>query len=142
MPLMTGQNPDFSPRSMPLSRLVNWLRAAVGGAWPVLVLGLLFLALVSTITPAAAQSLSLTISDVAVPEGNSGISYAVFNVGLSQLSVQTVSVSYATSPGTALAGNDYLSTNGVVSFPPGTTNQIIQAPFSGNQTPGPTKPFT
>ena len=126
---------------MPLSRLVNWLRAAVGGAWPVLVLGLLFLALVSTITPAAAQSLSLTISDVAVPEGNSGISYAVFNVGLSQLSVQTVSVSYATSPGTALAGNDYLSTNGVVSFPPGTTNQIIQVAILGDTNLEPNETF-
>ena len=43
----------------------------------------------------------LSIGDVAVTEGNSGTTNAVFTVTLSPASTQTVTVNYATANGTA-----------------------------------------
>jgi hypothetical protein len=48
-----------------------------------------------------------------------------FNVRLSAPSTLTSTVFYATSDGTATAGVDYVATNGVVTFAPGITNQVI-----------------
>jgi uncharacterized repeat protein (TIGR01451 family) len=68
---------------------------------------------------------SLSIDNVSLYEGNSGLTSAVFNVRLSYPSPQTVTVNYATSNMTATAGSDYTTTNGIVTFPPGTTNRTI-----------------
>ena len=42
-----------------------------------------------------------------------------FTVSLAQASGQTVSVQYATSNGTAIAGTDYLPASGTLTFAPG-----------------------
>ena len=55
---------------------------------------------------------SLSVSDVAVTEGNSGTANAVFTVTLSAPSYQTITVSYQTVDGTASAGADYVYTAG------------------------------
>jgi hypothetical protein len=75
---------------------------------------------------------SLTISDATVVEGNSGFIDAVFNVQLSSSKSQVVEVGYSTADGTAVAGADYLGTNGILSFPPGTTSQAITVKVLGD----------
>jgi hypothetical protein len=75
---------------------------------------------------------SLSIDDVTVSEGNSGTSSAVFTVSLSAVSGQTVSLAFATANGTAQAGSDYTAANGVLSFPPGTTNRSVTVLISGD----------
>ncbi|MCI0746263.1 MAG: putative Ig domain-containing protein [Verrucomicrobia subdivision 3 bacterium] len=68
---------------------------------------------------------SLFVSDVALVEGNSGTTDAVFNVSLGSPSGKTVTVTYTTADGTAVAGSDYFAQSGTVTFQPGTTNQAI-----------------
>lgn len=79
----------------------------------------------------------LAISDVMVTEGNSGATSAAFAVTLSVVSGRSVTVNYATADGTALAGggvggNDYTSTSGSLTFPAGTTTQIVTVPVNGD----------
>jgi hypothetical protein len=69
-----------------------------------------------------------------VVEGNEGFTNAVFQVRLSDPSSEPVTVNYATADGSARAGSDYLATNGVLSFPPGTTNAAIVVPVFGDRT--------
>ena len=74
----------------------------------------------------------LTIGDVSVVEGASGTTQAVFTVTLTGTTNQPVTVNYATSAGTATAGGDYDATNGVLSFPVGTTSQPISVVVHGD----------
>lgn len=50
---------------------------------------------------------TLSIGDVSVTEGNSGVTNAVFTVTLSSASVQDIFVNYLTSEGTAFSNNDF-----------------------------------
>ncbi len=61
----------------------------------------------------------LSIDDVSLEEGNSGNPRMEFTVTVSQPLFAPVTVDYATAPGTAKAGNDYLSTSGTLTFEPG-----------------------
>jgi hypothetical protein len=70
-------------------------------------------------------SVSLSVGDASVLEGNSGLIGAIFTVTLSAASTQTVTVNYATAPGTATAGGDYQSSAGVLTFAPGQTSQTV-----------------
>ncbi|MGB8166059.1 MAG: Calx-beta domain-containing protein [Chthoniobacteraceae bacterium] len=65
---------------------------------------------------------SLVINDVTV---NEGAGTATFTVTLSATSGQPVSVSYATSNGTATSGADYTGASGTLNFAPGVTSQTI-----------------
>jgi hypothetical protein len=56
---------------------------------------------------------------------NEAAGTATFTVTLSAASSQSVSVSYNTSNGTAIAGSDYTSTSGSLTFAPGTTTQTV-----------------
>ena len=80
------------------------------------------------------------ISDTNVVEGDSGASTAIFQVGLSAPSGDTISVNFATADGTGpraatVADGDYSATSGTVTFPPGSTSQTASV-----QVPGDTKP--
>ncbi|PYJ03502.1 MAG: hypothetical protein DME25_12075, partial [Verrucomicrobia bacterium] len=75
---------------------------------------------------------SLSISNATVTEGNTSTANAVFRVSLSSPSPQTVTVDFATADGTAIAGSDYIATNGLLSFAPGTTNQNVLVPVQGD----------
>ena len=78
---------------------------------------------------ALAQGLpTLTIHDVKVTEGNTGTGEAAFFVSLSAPSDLEVTVSYATSDGTATAPGDYAATSGLVTFPAGSVQQSIACP--------------
>ena len=68
---------------------------------------------------------SLTIAGVSVNEGTGGSMEAVFTVSLNTASGRAVTVNFATSDVSATAPSDYTATNGVLTFPAGTTAQTI-----------------
>src|SRR5579871_1635101 len=55
-----------------------------------------------------------------------------FYIDLSAAATQAVSVSYATSDGTAKAGADYTTANGSISIPAGQTEVFVDVPVSGD----------
>jgi hypothetical protein len=65
-------------------------------------------------------------------EGNSGTKVFTIPVTLSNKSVETVSVNYATSNGTAVAGSDYVAASGTLSFPPGTSSGSVNVTVNGD----------
>ena len=71
---------------------------------------------------------------VAPTEGDSGSSNARVTVELDASSGKTVSVDYATSDISAVAGVDYTSTSGTLTFLAGETLETIDIPISGDQT--------
>ncbi|MEO8428037.1 MAG: Calx-beta domain-containing protein, partial [Verrucomicrobiota bacterium] len=73
-----------------------------------------------------------SISDATVTEGNSGIASAIFTVSLSSASLQTITVDYATTNDTAIAGSDYTAVSGTLSFSPGQTSGTITVPVLGD----------
>ncbi|MBX3414228.1 MAG: hypothetical protein KF708_16190 [Pirellulales bacterium] len=84
---------------------------------------------------------SISIEDTSVIEGNVGTTNAQFFVNLSSPSGKTISVSYSTSDGTALAGSDYTATSGVVVFAPGETSKAILIPVLGDTVDEPDETF-
>ena len=66
-----------------------------------------------------ASAPSLSVADVSVTEGNNGTSNVTITVTLSAASTATVAVAYATQPGTAIAGGDYQTRTGALTFAPG-----------------------
>ncbi len=66
----------------------------------------------------------MTIADLAVAEGDGGHSHFMFTVQLDKASTEPVSVHYATTDGTAIAGLDYTPTSGTLTFTPGVTTQL------------------
>ncbi|RLE36850.1 hypothetical protein DRJ23_06755, partial [Candidatus Acetothermia bacterium] len=64
---------------------------------------------------------SIAIDDVTVTEGDS----ATFTLTLSNPSATPITVDYATSDGTAVAGADYTAGSGTVTFPAGSTSQTV-----------------
>ncbi|MEY2409022.1 MAG: large repetitive protein, partial [Verrucomicrobiota bacterium] len=73
-----------------------------------------------------------TVGSVAVVEGNSGYTNAIFPVTLNRPSEQTVSFSFGTVDGTATGGVDYLARAGAVVFPPGTVSNFFIVPVVGD----------
>jgi hypothetical protein len=69
---------------------------------------------------------SITVQDIFVTEGNSGVSAATFMVSLSVPNSRDVSVNFATQPlsASATTGVDYVARSGAVVFPAGTTGPI------------------
>ena len=88
-----------------------------------------------------AGSVSLSINDVAVTEGNTGTTNATFAVTLSASSSQTVTVTYTTANGTATAGSDYAAKSGTLTFAPGVTTQPIAVLVMGDATVEPNETF-
>jgi hypothetical protein len=87
---------------------------------------------------------TLSINDVLVAEGDSATKTVSFNVTLSASSTQTVTVAYATSsasPATAIAGTDYQSTSGTLTFNPGETGKPITVTINGDTLVEPDETF-
>jgi hypothetical protein len=76
--------------------------------------------------------LVLANPDITVFEGYNGTSEARFTVSLSKPMSVPVSVDFATANGTALAGSDYVSTNGTITFLSGETNHLIVVAVIGD----------
>ncbi|HEX3148910.1 MAG TPA: Calx-beta domain-containing protein [Gemmataceae bacterium] len=70
--------------------------------------------------------------DKQITEGNSGTATMVFKVCLSTLSTQPVTVHFTTADVTALAGSDYVSVSGTLTFAPGVMTQTITVPIVGD----------
>src|SRR5689334_19872497 len=90
------------------------------------------LLLATRIDIAAQQTPSISVRDVVVVEGNSGTTQATFVVALSGPSSQSVSFSYATANGTAIADSDYIATSGTASFAPGEVEKPVVVLVNGD----------
>ena len=84
----------------------------------------------------------LSIDDVQVLEGNSGTQTAQFPVHLSKVSDREIAISYQTVAGTATAGSDFSPIQGVLTFPPGSTEQSIGVPILGDTSYEPNEQFS
>ena len=86
---------------------------------------------------------TLSIADASVREGNSGTTTNMtFSVTLSAASSQQVTVRFATSDGSASAGQDYTSTSGTLTFDPRETTKTITVRVRGDSTYEPNETFT
>jgi probable HAF family extracellular repeat protein len=77
---------------------------------------------------------SLSVEDVAFPEGDTGVFVVPFVVTLSAASGQTVTVNYAAADGTAAVGSDYAASSGTLTFAPGETTKTIGVQVGGDMT--------
>jgi YVTN family beta-propeller protein len=75
---------------------------------------------------------NISINNATFIEGDSGTTVAIFVVSLSAPSGNTVTVPYSTSDGTAIAGTDYSSTSGTLTFDPGVTTMTVNVPVVGD----------
>jgi hypothetical protein len=85
---------------------------------------------------------SLSVADLAVTEGDSGATNALFKVTLSAVSGRAVSVDYATADGSASAGSDYQAVSGTLTIPAGKLSGVIAVPVLGDQATEPSESFT
>jgi len=77
----------------------------------------------------------ISITDVALTEGNAGTKNAVFTVSLTGPTTEQVTVAFATANGTATVGNnDYVFKSGVLTFTPGSTTRTIAVVVKGDTT--------
>jgi len=81
----------------------------------------------------------LSVSDQTVSE-NAGTASVV--VTLSPASTDTVTVNFATKPGTALAGQDYRGKSGTLTFNPGDTTKTVAVKIINDTVPEPTESFS
>jgi len=76
---------------------------------------------------------TVSINDVSLAEGDSGITSFDFTVSLSEVSGQTITVAYTTMNDTAIAGDDYASKSGVLTFAPGETTKTVTIDVNGDE---------
>ena len=86
----------------------------------------------SEFSPALQLVPALSINDVVVTEGNAGTTPAVFTVSLAMTSAVPVTVSCATSNGTADAASDYFFTNQVITIPAGSSSAAFTVQVRGD----------
>ena len=77
---------------------------------------------------------TISIDDVSRLEGKNGTTSFTFTVQLSATAGSTVSVSFATANGTAVAGSDYTATSGTLVFNAGETTKLITVSVNGDRT--------
>ena len=91
---------------------------------------------------AAGPMPSISITDDAVIEGDVGTVNTNYTISLSFASSIEVRVNWATSPGTATSGVDYIAGSGTAIFPPFTTTQNVQVAVVGDLEPEIDETFT
>ncbi|NEO54993.1 MAG: hypothetical protein F6K54_19080 [Okeania sp. SIO3B5] len=74
----------------------------------------------------------ITINDITVNEGNSGVQRPKFTINLSEPSDETVRVNLVTVNRGARAGSDYRRRNRTITFKPGETTKQIVVPVLGD----------
>lgn len=84
---------------------------------------------------------TLSAEDVRVSEADSGITDVVLRLVLSKSSDAPLSVNYATSDGTATAGDDYAAAAGTITFQPGETEKTVTLAVHGDTTVENTESF-
>jgi len=75
---------------------------------------------------------NITIADALVQEGNSGTTTARFVVNLSKTTTDTVRVNFTTVNRGAISPTDFVATNGIITFAPGTTSRTINVTVNGD----------
>jgi hypothetical protein len=83
----------------------------------------------------------LSIAGAHGTEGDAGTTLMHFTVSLAPAAKQTVTVDYATSDGTAKAGDDYDAASGTLTFAAGETVKTIDVRVRGDVTPENNKTF-
>jgi hypothetical protein len=83
----------------------------------------------------------LSIGDVTAKEGQAGQTSFNFVLTLSSASSGTVSVQYATAPGSAGDGSDYIGASGTVSLSPGQTTRTVTVKVIADQVAEPDESF-
>jgi len=78
---------------------------------------------------------TLSVGDVTMMEGTSGVQYAAVPVTLTEPLKKTFTVSYKTSDSTAVAGSDYKAVSGSLTFAVGETKKTILVAIYGDQVP-------
>jgi hypothetical protein len=78
------------------------------------------------------QRPSVSVGDVMVTEGNAGTTDAQFLVSLSNASVETISVNYATVEGTASSASDFTAASGTLTFAPLSTSALVKVKVKGD----------
>jgi hypothetical protein len=74
----------------------------------------------------------ITVKSISRPEGNSGVTPFTFTVSLSDTAIDTVTVGWATAPGTAATGSDFVGASGTLAFSPGTASKTITVSVAGD----------
>ncbi|HEU4713258.1 MAG TPA: Calx-beta domain-containing protein [Pyrinomonadaceae bacterium] len=75
---------------------------------------------------------TISINDIKITEGNTGLKTATFTLALSGPSVEGIAVRAITAAGTATAATDYNSNNLVVVFQPGTVTRTLDVSVIGD----------
>ncbi len=83
---------------------------------------------------------SISIADVSLAEG-SGTKTVNLAVALSAASDKTITVNYATGPGSATVGTEYTAENGTLTFAPGQKNKTISILTKGDVADEPNETF-
>jgi hypothetical protein len=90
----------------------------------------------------SAPPVQISISDATFTAGLSGSAPLSLPVTLSAPAAGSVTVNYATSDGTAAAGQAYAPATGTLTFKAGVTQQMITVSIFGSQLPGPAESFS
>ncbi|MDX2022506.1 MAG: Calx-beta domain-containing protein, partial [Deltaproteobacteria bacterium] len=94
-----------------------------------------------SVTVTAPSGPTVSVGNVTLAEGSTGLTTANFNVSLSLASDHEVTVAAQTVDGSAVAGCDYLRRGAVITFAPGQTVQTFSVPVFGDLVPEPDKQF-
>src|SRR5206468_9581641 len=82
-----------------------------------------------------------SINNIVVAEGTNGTVQAVFTVSLQPAAASTATVNFVTLDGTALAGSDYIATNGTLTFAAGETSKALSVTLTPDPVPEPDEDF-
>lgn len=93
------------------------------------------------LTPLTPGTPVVNIGDAMIAEGHAGTQTVAVTVSLSAPASQPVTVNFATANQTAVAGADYESSSGVVTFEPGDTSETIALVVSGDRVGEPNEAF-
>ena len=83
----------------------------------------------------------LTIGDAQVVEGDIGTTNLTFSLSLSRPATTAVTVQFATQPGSALQGSDYVNASGTLTFTPGQTMQTVTVRIANDLVTEPDETF-
>ncbi len=93
-----------------------------------------------SVTPPTLPALS--IADASVDEGDSGSTTLDFTLTLDSAAMETVTVDWATSDGTATAGTDYTAGNGTLTINTGDSSGTVSVTVLGDEVDEPNETFT
>jgi probable HAF family extracellular repeat protein len=88
-----------------------------------------------------APTATVSIADASVTEGNSGTRNMTFVLTISPMSSTSVTVSYRTADGTAVAGTDYNVAAGTLTIPAGRTSWAVSVAVRGDRKREPDEVF-